>query len=61
MCMLLLLLRSQLVCTTITTTRKFFTILCSVLFFGHPMVSLNAHKLNVKECMFVLVELVLKL
>eukprot|EP00611_Tribonema_gayanum_P029920 TRINITY_DN815_c1_g2_i2.p1 TRINITY_DN815_c1_g2~~TRINITY_DN815_c1_g2_i2.p1 ORF type:complete len:356 (-),score=153.18 TRINITY_DN815_c1_g2_i2:376-1443(-) len=28
---------SSLVCTTITTTRKFFTILFSVLFFGHPM------------------------
>jgi UDP-galactose transporter B1 len=28
---------SALVCTTITTTRKFFTILCSVIFFGHPM------------------------
>ncbi|CAM9525799.1 unnamed protein product [Phaeothamnion confervicola] len=28
---------NPLVCTTITTTRKFFTILCSVVVFGHPM------------------------
>ncbi|CAM9854998.1 unnamed protein product [Chrysoparadoxa australica] len=28
---------NPLVCTTITTTRKFFTILCSVIWFRHPM------------------------
>lgn len=28
-----------LTCSVITTTRKFFTILCSVFFFGHPMIA----------------------
>lgn len=28
---------NPLVCTTISTTRKFFTIVFSVLFFGHPI------------------------
>eukprot|EP00903_Cladosiphon_okamuranus_P014426 g13387.t1 len=30
---------NPLVCTTITTTRKFFTIMCSVLLHGHPITS----------------------
>lgn len=28
---------NPLVCTTITTTRKFFTIVCSVIIFGHAI------------------------